>query len=109
MKYNEYQDTKPYQKMSKSQKELFDHIGNTGFYRGCASREMEAWQAKRANMTPEELAAMEAKAERDRKRGTWWLIGLGVIVLTIAGIFLYGEMTGNPIAADFTGAWGRNN
>ena len=56
-------------------------------------------------MTPEELQEMEAKAERDRKRGTWWLIGIGIVVLAIAGIFLYGEMTGNPFAADYTGFW----
>ena len=103
MKYSDYQKTKPYQNMDDGQKAMMDHIENTGFYRGNARREIERWQRNRENMTPEELQTMEEKNERDRKRGTWWLVGFGIIVLVIAGVFLYGEMTSNPLAADFTG------
>ncbi len=109
MKFNEYQKTKPYQNMDGTQKAMMDHIENTGFYRGNARRELERWQRNRANMTQEELKAMKEKEERDRKRGTWWLIAIGIIVLAIAGVFLYGELSGNPFAADYTGFWGRSN
>lgn len=95
LKFSDYQKTKPYQNMDNTQKAMMDHIENTGFYRGNARREIERWQRNRARMTPEELQAMELKNERDRKRGTWWLIGIGIIVLGMAAIFLYGEMTGN--------------
>lgn len=105
MKYNEYQDTKPYKEMSKSEKELFDHIGNTGFMRGNASREIEAWKVKRASMTQEELEEMKQKDELDKWTGKWMLIGFGIVLAVACTLLIIGELTGNSLTENFTGVW----
>lgn len=82
-----YNESKPYQNMNNSQKSIMDHIESGAFCKRFSQEEVGKWKAKRDNTTDEELKALEEKAEQDRKRGKWFLIGFGIIILAIAGIF----------------------
>ena len=93
-------DRGPYQNMSDSQKAFFDYTEEAGMYGGKrkAKAEAEAWRQKRANMTEEEIAAMEAEAEvKGTKMGKGFLIGVAVLfVLAIIGCVVavkYPELT----------------
>lgn len=104
-----YNEGPAYESMNKSQQGMMDYIEETGFYRGCASREMAAWEAKRAKMTPEELEEIKQKDELDKWTGTWMLIGLGVFLAVVCAMLIIGELTGNSLTENFTGVFGGNN
>ncbi len=90
-----YSDTKPYQNMSSSQREVFNYMEENGI-RGAkryTKEDIAKWQAKRANMTEEEIAEMEANLERKGdKMGKGFLVVVGAIVIlaVIACIWIAG-------------------
>lgn len=88
-KWDIFSDTNPYQNMTESQRMVFDHAEENGM-RGAkryTKEDIAKWQEKRANMTEEEIAAMEAEIERKgTKMGKGFLIGVAVLfVLAIIG------------------------
>lgn len=79
-----FSDTKPYQNMTKRQREIFDH-GEVNGIRGAkryTKEDISRWQEKRTNMTPEELEAYLAKEDRKSKAaGAGALIVIGVMLI----------------------------
>jgi len=90
-----FSDTKPYQSMSESQRMIFDHAEENGM-RGAkryTKADIDKWQEKRASMAEEEIAEMEAKAERKGdKMGKGFLVVVGAIIIlsVIACIWIAG-------------------
>lgn len=82
--FHVFSDTKPYQNMSKRQREIFDH-GEANGMRGSkryTKEDIAKWQAKRDSMTPEELETYLAKEERKSKiAGVCGLIAVGVLLV----------------------------
>lgn len=89
MRPEEYKETKPYQNMDGSQRAFSDYIENNAVYgsKRYTKDNLASWKAKRDSMTPEELAAWDAEAERKgESAGKGLLIVVGVIfVLAIIG------------------------
>lgn len=92
-----YNEGPAYESMNKSQQGMMDYIEETGFYRGCASREMAAWKEKRVNMTLEDLEEMKQKDELDKWTGKWMLIAIGLVLAAVCTMLIIGETTGNPL------------
>ena len=81
--WNVFSDTKPYQNMTKRQREIFDH-GEANGLRGVkryTEADIARWKEKRDSMTPEELEAYFAKEERKAKiAGACGLIAVCVLL-----------------------------
>lgn len=102
-----YSNTKPYQKMTESQRMIFDHAeanGRCGAKRR-SDEEVAKWKDKRAKMTKAELEEMELQDELNKKTGTWMLIGLGIALAIFCTMLIVGELTGNSLVENFTGTY----
>lgn len=106
-----YSNTPAYQKLSNSQKMIFDHAEENGMWgaKRRSDEEVAKWKDKRANMTQAEQEEMKQQDELNKKTGTLMLIGLGVALAVFCTLLIIGEMTGNSLVEGYTGAWGMNN
>ena len=95
----DYKDNDNNQNENKFLNDFYDYMEENGM-RGAkryAEADIAKWQAKRANMTKEELEEMEQQDELDKWTGKWMLIGIGVVLAAVCTLLIIGELTGNPL------------
>ena len=96
----EYKETKPYQNMSESQKEVFDYWDEHDAFKSRKPKAMEevtAWKAEQDAMTPAERDRREDEIKMENRTAGVISIGLGIVLAIFVTMLIVGEMTGNPL------------